>query len=74
MLRPSNVVGMTPRVSAATDGANMDKAPREKTVVVRPRPTRCHVERLRRQLGKAMGKFWKIDLGFGRKRFGKFKC
>lgn len=42
--RPSCVVDVTPRESAAVGGASIAKAPRPKTVVVRPRPRRRHVE------------------------------
>jgi hypothetical protein len=52
--RPSGVVGTTPRELAATDGDIRAKAPREKTVVVRPRPMKRHVERVKRRLGKAI--------------------
>jgi hypothetical protein len=36
------------------DGATRAKVPKEKTVVVRPRPIRRHVERVKMRLGKAM--------------------
>ncbi|KAH8663883.1 hypothetical protein BGZ61DRAFT_142343 [Ilyonectria robusta] len=54
MVRPSGVVGVTPRDSPATGGESIARAPRPKIVVVRPRPTRRHVEWVRRRLGKAI--------------------
>lgn len=56
ILWPSGVVGLTPRDSAAMGGASIAKAPRAKTMVVRLRPTRRHVEWVRRRLGKAMAR------------------
>lgn len=45
---------MTPRDSAAVAGETMARAPRAKMVVVRPKPTRRHVEGVRRRLGNAI--------------------